>query len=483
MKEKIKQIKSPVIAVAIIMVASFMDLLDATIISVASPAIGQDLGASSAGLQWMLAAYTLALGAGLVTGGRIGDEFGRRKVFIGGLIGFTLASFACAISPSESTLIASRVLQGLAGGFMIPQVFGIIRSSLTQNQSAKAYAVYGGVLSLASVAGPLLGGLLVDANLFSVGWRMIFLINIPIGIVAVILGLKFIPESQSQSKIKLDIIGASLISLTSLLILLPLTQGTEWGWPWWSFCILFASLPLIAIFLRYEKSLIAKGGQPILNPQLLHIRTFTAGLASSLLFFGAIGSFFFLLSLYLQLGTGRSALSTGLIILPYAIGSVITSGIGIQLVRKYGNKVLISGSLILAISLFILQITIHADSGNDYWLFALPLFIGGLGLGLTAPSLINVILSGVPRHEAGSASGVLSTITQIGSAAGVAILGLLFFSVLNNSFAHNDSTSSSYTNAFNAILPWQIAIYIIAACLMALLPSKMSIEPETEESK
>jgi EmrB/QacA subfamily drug resistance transporter len=464
--------RASVVALVVVLVAAFMELLDATIVSVAAPAIAQDLGAGEAALQWTLAGYTLALGSGLITGGRIGDQFGRRRVFLLGLAAFAAASAACALAPTAGVLIATRVAQGLAGGLMVPQVFGIIRSSFAPAARAKAFGAYGAVLGLASVAGPLLGGVLVDADLLGLGWRAIFWVNVPVAAAGLLLGLRFLPESSSGDRARLDLPGALLASLASVLLLLPLIQGREWGWPWWGFGLLALSVPTVLLFLRRERRLVARGGRPVLDPALLRVKAFAGGLVTSVLFFGAIGSFFFLLALHLQLGTGRTALETGMIILPYAIGSMLTSGVGVAMVERGGRALLAAGSLVLAASQLILLLVVQHVSAPGYWSLALPLFIGGLGLGLTAPSLFNVVLSGVPAKDAGAAGGVLSTVGQIGNAAGVAVLGVLFFAALDDSFADGSAPRDAYGEALTAILPWQIACYVVAAALMFLLPGR-----------
>lgn len=476
MKHELVSPRSQLIALVVVLVAVFMELLDATIVSVAAPSIAASLGTSESELQWTVAGYTLALGAGLITGGRIGDQFGRRRAFLLGLAGFTIASLLCAIASSPGFLIAGRVAQGLTGSLMIPQVFGIIRSSFTSSQRAKAFGAYGGVLGLASVAGPLLGGFLVNADLFGLGWRTIFWVNVPIGVLGLILGVRFIPESREPGSRKLDLVGALLAALASVLVLLPLVQGREWGWPWWGFALLALSIPITALFFMRESRLAALGDQPILDPALLRIRAFVSGLSASLLFFGGIGSFFFLLALYLQLGTGRDALETGMIILPYAIGSILTSGIGVQFANRAGRVFLVSGSLLLAISQSIVLLIIRNGADPSYWALALPMFIGGLGIGLTAPILVNIIIAGVPGKDAGAAGAVLTTVGQIGNSTGIAILGVVFFSMLNSSFADGANPLISYGAALSSVLPWLIVCYVIAAGLMLLLPAKATSE-------
>ncbi len=457
------------IALLVVLFASFMDLLDATIVVVAAPAIAADLGASQAQLQWVLAGYVLALGSGLVTGGRIGDDFGRRRVFLASLAAFAVASAACALASGPEVLIAARVLQGLAGGLMVPQVFGIIRSSFAPASMAKAFGAYGAVQGLAAVAGPLLGGFLVDADAFGLGWRAIFWVNVPVAAAALVLGAQVLPESSSRHRPALDLLGAALSTLGVLLLLLPLVQGREWGWPWWCVAVMAAGVLLLAAFLVYERQVARRGGQPVLDPGLLRVRSFSAGLLAALFFFGAIGAFFLTLSIYLQAGTGRTAWQTGLVMLPYAIGSILTSGLGVALAARAGRALLVSGSLTLAVSQALVWFAVHDGRDPGYWALAAALFVGGLGLGLAAPILVTVVLAGVPGKDAGAAGGVLSTVTQIGGAAGIAALGTVFFSALDVPVA-GASQLEVLSSAFAAVIPVEIALYVVAAVLMLLLP-------------
>lgn len=447
-----------------------MDLLDATIVVVAAPAIAADLGASQAQVQWMVAGYALALGSGLITGGRIGDERGRRKVFLGSLAVFAVASGACALATTPEVLIGTRVVQGLAGGLMVPQVFGIIRSSFDGPGMARAFGAFGAVQGLAAVAGPLLGGVLVDADPFGLGWRAIFWINVPVAIVALVLGARVLPESTSARRAPLDAWGALLAAIAVVLLLLPLVQGRDWGWPWWGWALMTAGMLLLAAFLVHERGVARRGGQPVLDPALLRVRSFSAGLVASVFFFGAIGAFFLTLSIYLQSGTGRTAWQTGLVMLPYAIGSLVTSGIGVALAGRAGRTLLVVGSTTLAASQAALWFVVRDGQDPGYWALAAALFVGGLGLGLAAPILVAVVLSAVPGRDAGAAGGVLSTVVQIGGAAGIAALGTLFFAVLNDP-APGASQLEIASGAFAAVLPVEFALYLLAAVLMLLLPA------------
>jgi len=319
---------------------------------------------------------------------------------------------------------------------------------------------------------------LVDADLFGLGWRCIFWVNVPIAAVALLLGRRVLPESRSQSRTPLDVVGAVLSSVAVLLVLLPLVQGRDWGWPWWGFALMAAGVLLLGGFGVYEHSVARRGGQPVLDPSLLRVRSFSAGLSVAVLFFGAIGAFFLTLSIYLQAGTGRSAWQTALVILPYAIGSILTSGLGVALAAKAGRALLVTGSLVLAASQALLWAVVHGGADPGYWMLALALFIGGLGLGLAAPILVNVVLAGVPGRDAGAAGGLLSTVNQIGAAAGVAVLGTVFFTALDSPPA-GTSPLHVFGSAFAAVLPVEIALYLLAAALMLLLPRAASAHSET----
>ncbi|MET9423379.1 MFS transporter [Streptomyces sp. NPDC006540] len=457
------------LALLVVLFSSFMDLVDATIVTVAAPAIARDMGAGDAQIQWTIAAYTLALGAGLITGGRLGDQFGRKRLFMIGLVGFMVTSALCALAVTPGMLIGMRAAQGLTAGIMVPQVFGVIRASFAPAERAKAFGAYGAVQGLASVAGPLLGGLLVEADLFDLGWRTIFWINVPISILALVVGARVLPESRSASTARLDLVGALLAASGILLLLLPIIQTETWGWTPTSYALLAAGIILLTIFLAYERRLASCGGEPVFDPALLRNRAFAIGLSASVLFFGGIGSFFLTLSVYLQLGTGRTAWETGLVILPYALGSIITSGLGVALAAKAGRALLITGSLTIAASQLVLLAVIRHGSDPGFWLLALGLFIGGLGLGLAAPILVNVVLAGIPGRNAGAAGGVLSTVNQIGGSIGIAVLGTIFFTAVTGSTTDAPGPAD-YGHALSIVLAVTAVLYLVAGLVMLALP-------------
>jgi len=461
--------------VAVVLVAAFMDLVDVTIVAVAAPDIAASLGATPAQVQWVVAAYALALGAALITGGRLGDQLGRRRLFLTGLAMFVLASAACALAPSPGWLIAMRVAQGLAAGLMVPQVFGVIRSSLSPAQMGAALGAYGGVQGLASIAGPLLGGLLVTWDVLGLGWRAVFWVNVPVGLVALVVAAKVLPESRQAGAARVDVRGALLLATCLVAVLLPVVQGPAWGWPAWGWLLVGVGLAGLVGFWHLQRQLAARGAQPVLDPALLGSRSFTAGLVASLVFFGGIASFFLLLSVHLQDGTGRSALSTGLITLPYALGSMLTSAAGVKLAARHGRRLLITGSLLIAASHAAMWLLITAVSAPTWWQLGAPLLLGGLGLGLAAPPLVGVVLAAVPGPAAGAAGGVLSTVNQVGGALGVAALGTVFFTHLSRASGPAAETAdvqaAASAEAFAVVLVWQVGLYVLAAALMLLLPA------------
>lgn len=453
----------------VVLFGSFLDLLDATIVTVAAPSIARDLGASNAQVQWMIAAYVLALGAGLITGGRLGDQYGRKRMFLFGLTAFLVTSALCALALNPGMLIGMRVGQGLAGGLMVPQVFGIIRASFAPADRAKAFGAYGAVQGLASVAGPLLGGLLVDADLFGLGWRTVFWINIPICLLALVIGVRVLPESGSPSRSRLDLPGAVLVALGIFLIMLPIIRTENRGWTTVSSGTLAAGLIVLAGFLIHEGRVARRGDNPVLDPAMLGVRAFSLGLVASALFFGGIGSFFLTLSVYLQNGTGRTAWETGLVILPYALGSMVTAGAGVAFAARAGRILLVVGSLTIAASHALLWSIVRDGNDPGYWSLAPALFIGGLGLGLAAPILVNVVLAGIPGRHAGAAGGVLSTVNQVGAAVGIAVLGTVFFDEVGRA-ATGPSDGAAYGQAMGTVLAISACLYVVTAVVMLTLP-------------
>lgn len=423
-------------ALVVLLVAAFMDLLDASIVSIAIPSIQRDLGATYATIQWMIAGYALAFALGLITGGRLGDIFGRKRVFMIGVAGFTVASLLCGISGSPEILVASRVIQGAMAAVMIPQVLSIIQVGFPRQERAKAFGMYGAIAGLATVAGPLLGGILIEANLFALDWRPIFLINLPIGILALVASGLVVRESRSTNPLRLDIPGMLLITVGLLLLVYPLVQGRELDWPLWTFISMAASVPVLVIFTLYERYKTRRDGSPLVELSLFKQRSFVAGLAAGSIFFAGLSSFFFIFTLFLQIGLGWTPLHAGLTGIACSFGAAICSGISIQLAPKIGRLVISIGAVVMIAGIGLLIYTIQAaGTAIDSWQIIPSMLLFGLGMGLVIAPMVDIILAGVPGQDAGSASGVLNTTNQLGGAIGIAVVGMIFFNLLSTQSA------------------------------------------------
>ncbi len=416
------------LALIVLLFAGFMDLLDVSIVNIAIPSIQRDLAAPYSTIQWIIAGYSLAFALTLITGGRLGDIFGRKRVFMIGVTGFTLASLMCGLSANPEVLVAARVVQGAMAAIMTPQVLSIIQVTFPRRERAKAFGMYGAVAGLAAVAGPLLGGFLIEGNLFGLDWRPIFLINIPVGILALIISGAVVRESRSPQAIKLDLVGMLLVTGGLLLLVDPLVQGRDLDWPAWIFISMAASIPVLALFVFYERHKTRLDGSPLVALSLFRERSFVVGLLTAIIFFAGMSSFFMVYTLYVQIGLGWSAIHAALTGLPASIGAIVFSGASIALAPKIGRKVIIAGVLLMAAGMVLMIFTIQL-AGTDItsWHLIPSMLIGGTGMGLVIAPIADIVLAGVPLENAGSASGVVSTINQLGGAIGVAVIGVIFF--------------------------------------------------------
>lgn len=417
------------IALAVVLIAGFIDLLDTTIVNVALPSIQHDLHAQYADLEWVVAGYALAFAAVLITGGRLGDIFGRKRLFLLGVGGFTVASLLAGVANNATVLIGSRVLEGAMAALMVPQILAIIHVTFPQSERGKVFGLYGGIIGSASVAGPILGGLLVQANVVGLSWRPIFLINIPVGAVAIIAGKRYIRESRSPSAPRLDLLGMGIAIVAIAVLIYPLAEGRTQGWPVWIFVTLACSVPLFAIFVAYEQRRTRTIGSPLVVLRLFKERTFDAGLGVWLLFNIALGGFFLVWTLYMQIGLGWTPLHAGLTSVAFALGAAPAAAISVQvLTPRFGRKVLMAGALLNAagFGLYIWQTTVHGTSISS-WNMIIPLIAAGAGFGFVVAPITDLVISGVPQDDAGSASGLFNTTQQLGMALGVALVGLLFF--------------------------------------------------------
>lgn len=432
------------LALVVLLVAGFMDLLDVTIVNVALPTIQSDLNAPYADLEWVVSGYLLGFAAMLITGGRLGDLLGRKTILLVGLTLFTLASLACGIAPGPGWLIAARIVQGATAGLMIPQILAIMHVSFPAAERGKVLGIWGGILGSASVAGLIVGGILVQANLFGWAWRPIFLVNVPVGMLAVPAAMVLVRQSRSATADRLDPLGTVLAIGAVLLLAYPLTEGRTLGWPVWTFALMAAAGLVLAVFVAYERRRSATVGSPLVVLDLFRKRSFSAGMAVWLLFWIALGGFFLVWTLYLQAGLGWTPLRAGLSASPFAIAAAAGAGTSVEVfVPRFGRMVLFAGAMINAagFGLYLYLAAHYGPAITSAQMFA-PLAISGFGFGLFAAPTVDVILSDVPTHDAGSASGQLSTIQQVGMALGVALAGVFFFAQLENT-STNGTTAAS----------------------------------------
>jgi EmrB/QacA subfamily drug resistance transporter len=454
------------VVLVVVLIAEVMDLLDSTVITIAAPTVRDSLGGSTATMQWWAAGYTLAFGVFMIVGGRLGDALGRRRVFVVGITGFTLASAACALAPSPDVLIATRVLQGGFGALLIPQGLGAIKTVFPPKEMGGAFAAFGPVMGLSAIAGPILAGWLVGADLLGTGWRMIFLINLPLGIAGLLGALRFMPESRSPERVRLDPLGVVLISAASLCLIYPLVQGRELGWPAWTFALMAGGLGLLAVFAGVERR---SGQHALIAPSLLRNRAYTSGLAVGIAFFAAFAGLMLVVSLFLQLGLRFSPEHAGLTIAPMPVGAGITAGASYALMPRFGRGVLQAGLLIVVAALGGLAATVaHQGVELSSWELAGPLFALGIGLGFVFGPLFNVILAGVDDREVGSASGTLNAVQQLGNSVGVAVLATIFFSLVDH--GHSSPTAMTRTVLISA------ALFVAAFALSFLLPREARME-------
>lgn len=436
-------------ALLVLLTGTFVTLLDFFIVNVAIPSIQVDLHAGPSAVQWMVAGFGLALAAGLIIGGRLGDLYGRRRLYAAGLGLFTLASAACGLAPDAGVLIAARVLQGVAAALLMPQVLAIINTIYTGTRRVRAFTAYGVAVGLGAVFGQLIGGLLIRADIAGLGWRSIFLINVPIGVAAVAASWRQVPESRAATGARLDLIGAALVTTGLIAIVYPLVAAKPAGW-----CAL--ALPPLAVFAVYQRRLTARGGAPLVNAGLFTARSYTVGVLVSLAFQLTMASFFLVLALYLQDGHGLSALASGLLFVPLGLGYLVTSMLSGRIAARIGRQTLAVGALLVGVGYGLLAVAADQPIG---WL--LPgLAVAGVGMGFVIAPLPSIVMAGVAARHAAAASGVLSTAQQAGNALGVALIGNVFYRAVG----------AGYPHAFSLSLGALTALSIAVAGLVQALP-------------
>jgi MFS family permease len=458
------------LAFAVVIAAAAMDLLDSTITQVAAPDIRRQLGGSYAVIEWVTAAYALAMAAGLLTGGRLGDLFGRRRMLLTGMTGFVAASALCAASGSAGELIAARAAQGLLGAIMLPQVFGLIRDLFQAHEMGRAFGVYGPVMGLSAMLGPIASGGLIGADVFGTGWRMIFLVNVPVGLLALVLGARLLPAGAADAGGaggaagtaaagtagagaaaagaaggsgsgarggRLDLPGAALAAVGMFGLVFPLAQGHALGWPGWLFGMLAASVLVLGCFAVYQLRRRSAGRTPLVEPSIFGHRSYRAGIVFSIVFTGSLGGIVMIFNVFLQNGLGFTPWHSALTTAPWAAGAFVGSAVGGIAMAKLGRRVLHAGLVVEAAGLLgVYAVLRGAGAGVGTVDLLAPMVVGGIGMGMVFVPLFDIVMAGVRPQEMGSASGVLQTVNSLGMSLGIAGIGAIFFALAGGHGRH-----------------------------------------------
>jgi MFS family permease len=413
------------VMLAVLMSAMFMAQFDFFVVNVAAPDLQHDLHASEGALQLVVGGYAFAYGGAMITGGRLGDLFGHRRLFVQGTAGFAITSLLCALAVSPGELVAARLAQGFTGALMIPQILALVTATFPPAERARSLSWYSAAAGLGSIAGQVLGGLLVQADIAGLGWRAIFLVNVPLGAIVSPLAARMLPERRDRRPASLDPLGAAGVAVALSLVLVPLTVGRTQGWPAWTWACLAAALPAAAVTLAWERQLVRRGSTPMLELSLLRSASFAGGLTAAAAYMLSFASLMFALTLVLQRGLGLDPLEAGLVFCPMGV-SFAAAALGVrELARRHGGRI------------------------------ALALLVTGAGNGLVHPAILGIALRGVPAHHAGAGSGMVVTAQQLAGSVGVAALGAVFFAAL-----HADTGADRYATA----MEWTTAI-----CLLAML--------------
>ncbi|MGX9789465.1 MFS transporter [Mycobacterium sp. MMS18-G62] len=421
------------LALAVLLAGGFMALLDATIVNVALPTIRTSIGASNATLSWIVSGYALAFGLALIPAGRVGDRWGHKWVFITGLSLFTLASLACGLAQNDGQLIAARAVQGLAGGVFFTTITALIQLMFADPQRGRAFAILGATIGFSTALGPLAGGLIIQAFGAESGWRLVFGVNLPIGIVAVAAAVVFLPGGAESADSAADWPGLALLTAGLVALLTPLIEGQQEDWPVWTYASMAGGAALFVLFGLWERRLENANGNPLVPPRLFTHPSFAGGVLLALVYFAAFTSIFFTIALLWQAGLGRTALQSGLVAMPFAVGTIVGASQSDVLAARFGRSVLIVGlGLVTAgITVVWLIFALSAPARYNGRELLAPLLVAGVGSGLFIAPNADFIVATVERRDAGAASGVIGTMQRIGSAIGIAIIGTVLFGTLH----------------------------------------------------
>jgi EmrB/QacA subfamily drug resistance transporter len=453
-------------ALAAVFSAAFLGPLDFFIVNIAIPSIQTSLDATPGQIQLVIACYGLTYAVLLVTGGRLGDIVGRKRMFMIGMGGFTVASALCGLAHSPTALILGRTLQGMMGAMMSPQVLSIIHVSLPPHERRLAFGLFGVVVGLGAFAGNVLGGELLHANIWNLGWRPIFLVNLPIGMIALLGAYHWVRETRSPHARRLDPGGVVLATVTLFLMVFPFVEGREAGWPLWTFLCLGASVPLMALFIHYERKVHDRGGAPLVELTLFRDRTFVIGLICTLIFYAGPPAFALISTVYLQKGAQFSPQDTGRIYIPFCLAFLAASMSAVGLSARMGSRIINLGIAMMMIGLAAILLLIWMDVVQTHWLSLVPaMLIYGAGQGLVMPTLTRTVLSNVSHGDVGSASGLFTTIQQIAMAVGVTVISSVFYSLLGA-----EPRAEIYPRATILALSINMLLFVVSFVLVFYLP-------------
>lgn len=445
---------------AVMLTGTFLIVLDFFIVNVALPSIQRGLHASPAAMEWVVAGYGLSFAVLLITGGRLGDRLGRRLTFDIGIAIFAGASLACGLVPNSASLIAARVVQGIGAALISPNVLSMIGVLYTGANRVKAITAYGLVMGLSAAGGQVVGGLLIEADIAGSAWRTIFLINVPVGLGALVLARNIVPESRADNPGGLDLCGIALATIGLTAIVFPLVEGRQLGWPAWTWLCLAVAPVVFLVLARYQQSLVQRGREPLLDPAVFEDPRLRAGLMIQVLCWCSQASFFLVLALYLQNGRGLSPVDSGLMFAILASGFVVVSRRAPGLTARFGRNLIMAGALVVATGNLELIALIHLGGASaSVGLLAPGLLLVGAGQGMWLTPLTATVLSFADPQRAGMVSGALSTMQQVGNSLGVAVIGVAFFSGLHH----------GYRTAFSDALIGLTVGLIAAAALTRLL--------------
>jgi EmrB/QacA subfamily drug resistance transporter len=453
----------------VVLMAMFMAGFDIWAVNVAAPSLQRDLHVSDAALQLIVGGYAFMYASGMVTGGRLGDLFGYRRMFMIGVVSFAAASLLCGLAQSSTELVVARLFQGLTGAVMVPQVLALITATFPARERSRALAWFGVTMGLGFVSGQILGGGLIQADIAGLGWRAIFLVNVPVGVAALVAAALVVPPAWGQRRPRLDPLGALGVSASLALALVPLTLGRDEGWPAWTWASLAAALPVLALTVDWERRLARRGGEPLLDLPLFRDRAFSAGLLVNfgLVFF--FGSFMFVLTLLLQAGLRQSPLQAGVEALPLAAAFTTMSMLSPRVQARLGPRAVTLGALITTIGTIALVYTGARYHGQlTGWDLAPATALIGLGQGISMPLLIGTVLAHVQPGRAGAAAGILTTTQQFGAASGIAVIGAVFYGALGG----GTPGRATFVSAMMAAMAVNASLVAAAAAVTWLLPRR-----------